>query len=163
MAIDAGLARKLLDWPQLDAAAASLRGQVGADAARLMVRLADGRRESPAESELAYVCHCLGYQLEPQVQLRGASGAGYRVDNVIVGSAVILEYDGRGKYTDQSAILQEKAREDDLRAAGWDFVRAGAQCLRHPSRLDSLIRAALARSEGPPPLLIAASSPRPGG
>lgn len=127
----------------------------------MVLSLADARRESPAESELAYICHGLGYPLEPQVPLQGASGTCFRVDNVIVGTAVILEYDGRDKYDGQAALLQEKAREDDLRATGWQFVRATADCLRRPALLDRMIRAALALTQDrPPPRQVTATDPR---
>ncbi len=43
---------------------------------------------------------------------------------LIKGTKLIVEYDGEDKYrANGNALLQEKAREDALRAEGWDFLR----------------------------------------
>lgn len=78
--------------------------------------------ESPAES------FCRGHMLiagypEPQcgVPVRGASGAQYYADLVL--GQLIIEVDGRLKYLKGRDLIEEKIREDDLRAAGWWFHR----------------------------------------
>lgn len=86
------------------------------------LRLANPAAESPAES------FCRGHMLlrgyrDPAcgVPLRGASGAQYYAD-IMVGPFTI-EVDGREKYRDLRVLIDEKTREDDLRAAGFGFHR----------------------------------------
>lgn len=47
----------------------------------------------------------------------------YRLDMVLRGTRVAVEFDGLGKYPDHRALRAEKEREEDLRADGWYFVR----------------------------------------
>lgn len=81
-------------------------------------QLADPAAESPAES------FCRGHMLlagfpEPRcgVPHRGASGAQYFVDLLL--GELAIEVDGLVKYTQgMESVVQEKVREDDLRATG---------------------------------------------
>jgi hypothetical protein len=92
------------------------------------LRLANPAAESPAES------FCRGHMLlrgfhDPAcgVPLRGASGAQYFAD-IMVGS-LMIEVDGRGKYRDLQVLIDEKNREDDLRARGWQVHRVWVEDL----------------------------------
>ena len=67
-----------------------------------------------------------------QVVLYGASGQRYVVDFWWPGCRLIGEFDGAFKYSDpefmrgrtaHQVLLDEKHREDDLRAAGYGFSR----------------------------------------
>ncbi len=88
-------------------------------------QLADPAAESPAES------FCRGHMIlrgfdEPRcgVPRRGHSGAQYFID-ILLGELAV-EVDGLGKYRKSNGIdvlLDEKRREDDLRAKGLDFHR----------------------------------------
>lgn len=87
-------------------------------------QLADPAAESPAES------FCRGHMLlagfpEPScgVPRRGASGSQYFVDLML--GELAIEVDGLVKYQQDGmeAVVQEKHREDDLRAAGVAFHR----------------------------------------
>lgn len=69
---------------------------------------------------------------ELQVRMRGASGAEYIVDFWWKGFNKIGEFDGASKYSDpeflrgrtpEQALLDEKFREDDLRATGRGMTR----------------------------------------
>lgn len=87
--------------------------------------------------------------------MTGVSGRRYRVDNVLRGTSVIVEYDGRDKYgergdTGRERLLQEKRREDDLREAGYAFVRVTIELLRRPVELDRSLRRAVAESRRSP-------------
>jgi hypothetical protein len=55
------------------------------------------------------------------VPAQGASGSQYFLDMVLEG--LTIEVDGRIKYTDVQVLVDEKQREDDLRAAGRAFHR----------------------------------------
>ncbi len=61
---------------------------------------------------------------ELQVPLLGATGTPYRVDFLWRKRRLIGEADGLLKYADDpDAFRREKQREDDLRSAGFSFVR----------------------------------------
>ena len=111
----------------------------------LVARLADARRESPLESRTAPHFDRWGYQLEPQFAVPGTR---YRADARIVGTAVLVEADGQGKYDTPGAAFEEKVREDDLRAAGWEVVRVTHALLGDGVTLLARTRAAIERQAG---------------
>lgn len=80
----------------------------------------------------------LGYSLEPQVWI-----GPYRVDFLVPGTRVIVEFDGAVKYDDRQAIVAEKRREDDLRRRGYVVVRLMWSDLHDPARVRRLVVAAL--------------------
>lgn len=147
MAADQAVRERRTTPDQLAAQLTLLKGLRGVARAAHVLSLVDGERESPGESELAYVCDSLGHDLRTQVRLAGLSGQVYRVDNLMRGAAVIVEYDGRLKYAGPNALFAEKQREDDLRAAGWEFVRVTATLLRRPADLDRQLRLAVSRAQ----------------
>ena len=59
----------------------------------------------------------------PQAWVQGASGRWYCVDFLWRGARVIGEADGAVKYTAAQDVMAEKARQADLEAAGYRFVR----------------------------------------
>lgn len=59
----------------------------------------------------------------PQAWVQGASGRWYCVDFLWSGARVIGEADGAVKYTAAQDVMAEKARQADLEAAGYRFVR----------------------------------------
>ncbi len=89
------------------------------------LRLADPAAESPAES--FYRGHMLLRGLpEPRcgVPVRGRTGSQYFIDILL--QTLAIEVDGRIKYQGPSgvqALIDEKRREDDLRATGLEFHR----------------------------------------
>ncbi len=86
------------------------------------LQLANPAAESPAES--FYRGHMLLEGLpEPDcgVPMRGAGGDQYFIDLLLEDLAI--EVDGRLKYTDVQIVIDEKVREDDLRATGLEFLR----------------------------------------
>jgi very-short-patch-repair endonuclease len=92
--------------------------------ARLAIEFADPRSESALESLSRAAFHEHGVP-RPRVQaeVRGASGRRYRVDFLWDAWRLIGESDGAEKYVDREALLAEKRREDDLREAGYGFIR----------------------------------------
>lgn len=113
---------------------------------RAALPLADARHESPGESRTAFVLDCLGYGLEPQFEVV-AEGRRYRADFRVVGTRVLVEFDGAVKYADgdRRVLFDEKRREDALRRAGWVVVRLVWADLDEPSRVRRLVAEALAR------------------
>lgn len=124
----------------------------GGARARLVAAFADGRADRPGESVSRASMRAAG--LAPpqlQVELFGASGKRYFADFYWPTLRLIGEFDGVAKYSDpqflrgrtpEQALLDEKAREDDLRAATYGFSRWGWDVALSPSRLGAQLRRA---------------------
>ncbi|MDO5502760.1 MAG: type IV toxin-antitoxin system AbiEi family antitoxin domain-containing protein [Actinomycetia bacterium] len=115
--------------------------------ARSMLKLADGRRETPGESRTGVMLSFLGYDVIPQFQIFDQGGRLIaRVDFLIKGTRVIIEFDGKIKYADDdgTALFDEKKREDLLRSLGYVVVRLVWSDLNAPAAVDARIRRALA-------------------
>jgi hypothetical protein len=120
--------------------------------ARRAIEFADGRADRPGESISRVSMSIAGLPApQLQVEVRGASGRLYIVDFWWPQCAHIGEFDGRYEYTDpeflrgrtpEQALIDEKAREDDLRAAGNGMSRWTWEVARSPQRLQKLLRAA---------------------
>lgn len=116
------------------------------------IAFADGRADRPGESISRVSMSIAGIPApELQVELRGESGRLYIVDFWWPQFAHIGEFDGRFKYSDpeflrgrtpQQALLDEKLREDDLRAAGNGMSRWNWEVARSPQRLQQLLKSA---------------------
>lgn len=102
----------------------------GGRQAEWAAEFADGRAESPLESIARTVCYEHGLPApELQVWLRGRCGNDFRVDMFFTQFDTIFDPDGKVKYRlpdrdPADVIWDEKVREDSLRAAGHQFVRA---------------------------------------
>lgn len=108
---------------------------------------ADARSESPGESLSRAMMHRLGFVVpELQVERRGRSGRRYRCDFGWAEAALVGEFDGMVKYgattSDargaRDALIDEKLREDDIRAGGVGMVRWVWRDLR-PAPFTSLL------------------------
>jgi hypothetical protein len=114
--------------------------------------LAEPKAESPLES-LARAVVVLGGHPPPRLQIWLTTSRGMvRVDLLDVGGRVVIEADGRMKYTDPGALWREKLREDALRATGREVVRFTFRDYRSPGPWLRRYRQALARAEVRPPL-----------
>lgn len=124
VAADAALHRDLVSDPALAAAARALQGHAGIGPVRAILAQADGRIESPGESVAGFIVRGMGLQLEPQFELE-MGGRRLRADFRVLGTRVLLEFDGAVKYAsgDGRVLFEEKRREDALRRAGWVVVR----------------------------------------
>lgn len=139
IAADAAVGRGLVTARQLEVAAAELpMGTRGAAAIRRAMADVDGRHESPGETRAARACRELGYELEPQVWI-----GPWRVDFLLTGTKVVIEFDGKVKYESKEDLLAEKRREDDLRRRGYVIVRIMWADLVRPERIRELIETAL--------------------
>ncbi|KGN37266.1 type IV toxin-antitoxin system AbiEi family antitoxin domain-containing protein [Knoellia subterranea] len=123
---DNALHEGLVTIDELRDAAAVLAPFRNGSRATTMVAFADGARESVGESRTAVALMTAGLTLDPQVEIRDRSGhlVG-RVDFLVRGTNVIVEFDGRLKYDsgDPSVLWAEKKREDALRRLGYVVVR----------------------------------------
>lgn len=124
---------------------------------RLVLRLADGRSESAAESRIRYLCWAEGIPKPvPQFVIRDRRGRSIaRVDLAWPEHRVYLEMDGKAKYLQLlkpgqnsiDAILDEKDRESDIwEAANYRPIRVGWSDLDRPARTANRIRRILGLS-----------------
>lgn len=143
MAFDTALREKQTTHAEVAQAAHLLRGRVGHARLATMLRLGDGRRESPLESRTAVVFDRWRLSLEPQFEVPGTR---FRADARIAGTTVLVETDGLGKYDGPTAVTDEKAREDAIRAKGWEVVRVTDELLRQPRSLYPRVSSALQRA-----------------
>lgn len=100
----------------------ALPKMTGRNAARWVAQHVDSRAESPLESLTRAVIIGAGLPTPtPQVWIATKRGR-FRVDLLDKTNRVIIEADGRLKY-ENSALWEEKLREDALRDAGYEVVR----------------------------------------
>ena len=135
----------------LEAAKLIPAGQGGTKACRSLA-FADGRADRPGESLSRVAMAIAGIPVpDLQVEVFGASGARYFADFGWLELNFLGEFDGHGKYsrpeclngrTPQQALIDEKRREDDLRAAGYRVVRWEWETARSPERLATHLRRA---------------------
>lgn len=111
------------------------------------MRIADPRIETALESLSWAQFAESGLSMPlPQANLRGASGVLWRVDFLFEGR-VIGECDGAVKYRAGHTLWQEKRRQSDLEAKGYDVVRwTWEEILRDPKAVLGRIDLALRRA-----------------
>jgi hypothetical protein len=121
----------------------------GSAAARAAVDFSDPLSESVGESRLRVLMHTYGLPV-PILQAVFTDAAGFigRVDFFFPEQRTVVEFDGLLKYAGGTpeALIQEKLREDRLRALGLQVVRVTWDDLMHPARLIANIRRAFARA-----------------
>lgn len=150
---DAALARRLVTVDQLTEVIRRCRGHRGIPRLRAALAHLDPRSESAGESRARLLLRTLGYPLRTQVEIRDSHGCFLgRVDGLVAG-CVVIEFDGQLKYAvdgrgDPSSLVREKAREDRLRAAGYQVVRLVWHDLEDPERVRRLVDQALLRARG---------------
>lgn len=143
---DAALRRRLVTGADLEEAVARARNWPGVGRAKAMCSLVDGRSESPGESLTRCELEMAGIPVTPQVEVRDAYGRFVaRVDLMVDGTKVVVEFDGRVKYADgdRETLWKEKRREDRLRRLGYTVVRVTWADLLRPGGVVRLVRAAL--------------------
>lgn len=151
-AVDAALHRGMVLREELESELAAAAGRRGVAAARRAVALADGRSESPGESRTRILLHELAFP-SPELQVNVLDAAGNflcRADLAYVECGVLIEFDGLAKYGDipdgpdaRTALIEEKRREDQLRAAGFIVLRLVWSDLGDRERLRRLLSDAM--------------------
>jgi len=150
-AADAALRLGRVTKKDLDLALHVSRVGPGMADARATVDLADGLSESPGESWARVLFVSLGLpKPELQVEIRESNGRLVgRVDFLFRAQRTIVEFDGLVKYgkaDGRQALVNEKRREDSLRALGYQLVRPTWRDLHDPARLHQAIRSAFVRA-----------------
>lgn len=131
VAADHALRAGMVTRAQLAEAVDGLGGSNGVKAARMVVRLADGRAESPGESISRGLIYQLGFVMpQLQVDVVMPDGVTYRCDFGWEDGALVGEFDGKAKYqrdprgqSSQEVLWAEKRREDAIRSTGRRMVR----------------------------------------
>lgn len=149
VATDAALHQGLVSDDKLAEAAARL--DLGARSSARVERLralVDPAAESPGESLTRLLLGGLGLSFRSQVDVRDAAGFVGRVD-FLVEERIVVEFDGLSKYAaadGRVALAREKAREDRLRALGYEVVRLTWADLDRPEKVARQLREARARA-----------------
>lgn len=120
MAADAALRECVVEQHQIQAALAAATGWPGVRQARAVLGLASRLAESPLESLVRLALHDDGFP-EPELQV---PIAGYRTDLLFRAQRLILEADGRDKYSEVE-WRRERRRDRRLRALGYRVERVG--------------------------------------
>lgn len=135
---------------ELLAMAESLQLQRGVRRVERVAAFANGHSESAGESWTRVVLADLGAE-HPELQVDIVDDGLWlaRVDFCWPERRIVLEFDGEKKYraplrgaarSAEDIVIEEKKREDRLRAAGWTVLRIVWDDLREPERLRRLLR-----------------------
>ncbi|MEO7236419.1 MAG: type IV toxin-antitoxin system AbiEi family antitoxin domain-containing protein [Lapillicoccus sp.] len=146
VAADAALHRGLFRLDDLADVAAAVKGWPRSARLSTLATLLDGRSESVGESRLRVILRLAHIDVLPQSLVRDESGRVVaRVDFLVDGTNVVIEFDGLVKYTDGGvdALIAEKRREDRLRSLGYVVIRVTWDELARPAVLLARIRAVL--------------------
>jgi hypothetical protein len=124
---DGALYRKAINLDQLNSMFRRLERWPGVRSAQLVVRLADGRAESPGESRVRYISWEQGLPMPtPQFEVYDDHGNLIGITDFLWDELGVMgEFDGRVKYgrllkpgqDPGDVVFDEKAREDALREA----------------------------------------------
>lgn len=119
MAGDAALREQLVEMSAVDGVLTTARGWPGVRRARSVLAQASPLAESPLESLVRLRLHDAGLRPALQVWIPGTS---YRVDMLLPDHRLVIEVDGRVKYSGDE-LWAEKRRETRLRALGYRVER----------------------------------------
>lgn len=140
--LDAAL-RNGLDPDDVDVPLTALRGARGAARARAVLDAGDAGAESPGESATRWALLWQGFpRPTTQLPIRTRTGS-YRGDLGWPEARVLLEYDGRVKYTDREVLVAEKRRHDAIVEAGWRVLRVTREDLRDVAGLAARVHRVL--------------------
>ena len=148
---DAALHSGAVTPDDLAEAVEAVAGQRHGSRATAMLRHADGRRESVGESRTGLALALGRIDVEAQVEVRDASGVVVaRVDFIVRGTTVIVEFDGKVKYADgdPQVLWAEKRREDRLRRLGYVVVRVTWAHLERPGLVAAMVARAVRGGRG---------------
>jgi len=127
--MDPAEARALLD---------TIPGQRGVRRAQALLGYADGGAESPQETATRLFLLRAGFPVPTtQVQVDTRLGA-YWSDLGFPQWRLLVEYDGRDKYTSPQALFAEKRRQDAITETGHTMVRTTAE--DRPTQLVARVR-----------------------
>lgn len=146
--LDAAMHSKQITTEDLEAVPALIYGNKGAVTARRVLELADGRAESPLESRVRLICVEGGVAPEAiQYPIRDGLGNLLAVSDFAWQSRMVLgEADGRAVHSAPSALLNDRWRQNELTARGYNIIRFTWEDTLKPYYIVSMVRRALAAS-----------------
>jgi very-short-patch-repair endonuclease len=145
--LDGALHARACILEDVESALALLAPKRHAPLGRRLISLADPRCDSPGESRTRLLLHDLGLSWRSQVVICDEHDDFVAKVDFLVGSRVVVEFDGLHKYAGSqgpAALAAEKRREDRLRALGYAVVRLTWADLANPDRAAAMLRRALA-------------------
>jgi uncharacterized protein DUF559 len=124
---------------------AERRDSRGRRRSEILLDLATGLAESPAESWLLLDLYDAGFPIPAQqVPVADLDGnVRFRLDFAWEELRVALEYDGYAAHVGR--VGRDAMRDAELRRLGWTVIRAGAADLKDPAELHATIRQAFWR------------------
>ena len=160
VAINGMLHADVMSREELAQAVAAMKHWPHTLAAHVVLRMADGRMESPAETRTYYLCRQQRLpRPEPQYDILDEHGRVFaRVDFAWPDHGVFLEFDGRIKYeqfrrdgeTLEEYLMREKRREERICVlTGWVCLRIGWSDLENPAATGARIRGVLDSRQRP--------------
>lgn len=153
VAADAALHTGLVALSALQRAGERVSGWPHSGRIATLVHAVDARSESVGESRTRLELTFGGVPVVPQAVIREADGGFVaRVDFLVKGTMVVVEFDGLVKYREggAEALVAEKQREDRLRRLGYIVVRVTWADLAHPGQVVRRVREATAIASGLP-------------
>lgn len=146
--------------PHIQSVAEAVRGWARAGRVRTMLAYMDGRAESVGESRLRVMLEVGGLRLVPQFEILEDGLIIARVDFLVDGTNLCLEFDGRVKYAgDPQSLWREKKREDRIRRRGFRLERVIWSQLERPRPLFARISHEVLLSEARPSMLALDEAP----
>lgn len=148
--LDAALRSGTCTGAELWQAAVAQAGRRGIVAVRGLIALADGRAESPMESEARLAMIDGGLPVpELQYELIDGTGRCRRVDFAWPQQRVAVEYDGLDWHSSPEAMRRDRARTAALMDVGWTVIAIVFEDVREPAqefvaRIDAQLRRAQA-------------------
>jgi Protein of unknown function (DUF559) len=144
--LDAALRTGTCTRPDLWRAAVEQAGRRGIVTVRDLIALADGRAESPMESEARLAMLDGGLPIpELQFEIIDGNGEMRRVDFAWPGARVAVEYDGIDWHSDPEAMRKDRKRRAALEDVGWIVMSIVFEDVRHRpwqfvARIDAQLR-----------------------
>lgn len=148
--LDAALRSGTCSRPDLWRAAVEQAGRRGIVMARDLIVLADGRAESPMESEARLAMIDGGLPIrELQYEIRDGNGELRRVDFAWPEQRVAVEYDGMDWHSSPEAMRRDRRRAAALMDVGWVVLAIVFEDVRYRpaefvGRIEALLRHARA-------------------
>ncbi len=138
---DAVLAGSLCSTDELVAATQAIKGRPGAAHARWVCANADPLSESPGETWTRSLVRQLGYDVRSQAFVTDGRREAW-LDLLLDDGRTAIEFDGLIKYKKRglAKVIQERLRDGDLEAIGYNLLHVIWQQLSDPQQLDRRLR-----------------------
>jgi hypothetical protein len=139
----------ILDLDALERACERGRGRHGLKTLLPLLSSLNPQPNTRSELERLFVAFCRRYGLPPPST--NVPAAGFEVDATWPSRRLVVELDGFQFHRTRAAFERDRARDMDLKLAGYDVLRVTARRLeREPVAIARTIRMLLDRADGRP-------------